>query len=68
MKSVTKNIIFGLKMMVNGLKNVFKKTPCGKIVIAICDFGHFYLVRESSLPQAGEISKIVFLNHFSPSF
>ena len=33
----------------------------------ICDFGHFYEVRESSLPHGG-ISKIFFLDHFSPSF
>jgi hypothetical protein len=36
--------------------------PCG-----ICDFGHFYEVRESSLPHGG-ISKIFFPDHFSPSF
>ena len=33
----------------------------------IWDFGHFYEVRESSLPHGG-ISKIFFLGHFSPSF
>ena len=34
--------------------------PCGKIVIfIICDFGHFYEVRESSLPHGG-ISKTFF--------
>ena len=33
----------------------------------ICDFGHFYEVRESSLPHGG-ISKIFFLDHFSASF
>ena len=32
----------------------------------ICDFGHFYEVRESNLSHGG-ISKIFFLGHFSPS-
>ena len=56
MESVSKNTIFGLKMMVkSGLeKFIFEIPPCGKIVIFIiywiCDFGHFYEVRESSLP------------------
>ena len=31
----------------------------------ICDFGHFCEVWESSLPHVG-ISKILFLDHFSP--
>ena len=33
----------------------------------ICDFWHFHEVSESSLPHVG-ISKIFFLDHFSPSF
>ena len=33
----------------------------------ICDFGRFYEGSESSLPHGG-ISKIFFLNQFSPSF
>ena len=33
----------------------------------ICNFGHFYEVKENSLPHEG-ISKSFFLYHFSPSF
>jgi hypothetical protein len=66
MESVTKNTIFDLKTMVKrGGKNYFEIPPCGKMVI--CDFGHFYEVRESSFPHGG-ISKIFFLDHFLPSF
>ena len=33
----------------------------------ICDYGHFYEVKESSLPHGG-ISKIFFLDHFFHHF
>ena len=67
MESVFKNTIFGLKMMVkSGLENfIFKSLHV--IYYWICDFGHFYEVRESSLPHGGN-SKMFFLDHFSPSF
>ena len=57
MESVTNNTVFGPKMMVkSGLeKFYFEIPPCGKI----CDFGHFFEVRESSLLHGG-ISKTFF--------
>ena len=64
MESVSKNTIFGLKRMVkSGLeKFILKSLHAGRF----CNFGHFYEVRENSLPHGG-ISKIFFLDHFSPS-
>jgi hypothetical protein len=39
MESVSKNTIFGLKMMVkNGLEIYFEIPPCGKMVIFITEF------------------------------
>ena len=39
MESVSKNTIFGLKMMVkSGLENIFEIPPCGKMAIFITDF------------------------------
>ena len=69
MESVPKDTIFGLKMIVkSGLeKIILKSLRAGYFYYWICDFGHFYEVRESSLPHGG-ISKIFFLHHCSPSF
>ena len=70
-ESVSKNTIFGLKMMVkSGLeKFIFKSLlrEDGYFYYWICEFGHFYEVRKNSLPHGG-ISKMFFLDHFSPSF
>ena len=68
MESVSKNTIFGLKMMVkSGLENLFWNPFIREdsyFYYWICDFGHFYEVRESSLPYGG-ISKTLFLDPFS---
>ena len=49
MESVSKNTIFGLKMMVkSGLENLFWNPSMqedGYFYYWICDFGHFYEVR-----------------------
>ena len=67
MESVTKNTIFGLEMMVeSGIEKLFWNPSMREdsyFHYWICDFGHFYEVRESSLPHGG-ISKIFFLDHF----
>ena len=71
MESVSKNTIFGLKMIVeSGLEKIFWNPSMQEdsyFYCWICDFGHFYEVRESSFPH-GRISKIFFLDLFSPSF
>ena len=56
-------------MVKSGLEKIFWKFlhAASYFYYWICDFGHFYEVRESSLPHGG-ISKIFFLDHFSPSF
>ena len=62
MEYVSKNTIFGLKMMVkSGLKILFWNPSMREdsyFYYWICDFGHFYEVRESSFPHhtAPEIS------------
>jgi hypothetical protein len=71
MESVLKNTIFSLKMMVKSGVEKFIWNPSMQedsyFYYWICDFGYFYEVRESSV-QHGGISKIFFLDHFSPSF
>ena len=76
MESVTKNIIFGLKMMVkSGLeKFILKSVHAGRWLYLLLSMGFWALlciemytiVRENRFPHGG-ISKI-FLDHFSPSF
>ena len=65
MESVTKNIIFGLKMMVkSGLEKLILKSFHAVILITeLVIWGTFMKVRESSLRHGG-ISKIFFLGHF----
>ena len=57
MESVAKNTISGLKMMLkSGLKNLFWDPSMRKdsyLYYRICDFGHFYEVKESNLPHGG---------------
>ena len=69
MESVSKNTIFGLKMMVkSGLeKIILKSLHARRQLFSLLNFRQFYEVRESSLPHGG-ISKIFFLGHFSPLF
>ena len=71
MKSVTRNTISGLKMMVkSGLRNYFEIPTCWKMVTKFVNLGKnpsFHEVRKISLSH-GEISKQNFLDHNSPSF
>ena len=71
MESVSQNTIFGQKLIVKSGLDFFFWNPSMRedshFFYWICDFGHFYEVRESSLPHGG-ISKRFFLDHFSPSF
>ena len=71
MESVSQITIFRLKMIVkSGLdKVILESLNPGRYLFFywICDFGHFYEVRESSFPHGG-ISKIFFVDLFSPSF
>ena len=57
MEAVSKNTIFGLNMMVkSGLEIFFWNHSMRKdsyFYYWTCDFGHFYEVRESSLPHGG---------------
>ena len=56
MESVSKNTIFGQKMMVkSGLEQFILKSLMKEdsyFYYWICDFGHFYEVRKSSLPRS----------------
>jgi hypothetical protein len=66
MESVSKNTIFDLKMMVKSAPEFFfLKSLHAKRWLFL--FRHFYEVGKNSLPHGG-ISKIFFLDHFSPSF
>ena len=68
---VSKNSIFGLKMIVKSVLENSISNPSMRedsyFYYWIWDFGQFYKVIESSLPHGG-ISKIFFLDYWSPSF
>ena len=63
MEFVSKNTIFGLKMMVkSGLEQFILKSL--HFYYWICDFGHFYEVIESSHLHGGIFKKTTFHHHF----
>jgi len=71
MESVTKNTIFGLKMMVkSGLNSFFEIPPYGKIVIFITEFvilGTFMKLRKVVCMEESQ-KYFFYIDHFSPPF